>query len=308
MKPKIDVSEQLRSLIRRQSGVFTPAQALRHGATKAVLDRMARDGHWHCLTRGLWSVVEEPDWLGQAWGGLLLGGKDAVLGGRAAAHLWGAAGQPRTIKVWSPRKLKGHPAIGGLQFGHGIRNPADDAQPARIPLADAVLEMCLDASVDDVVGHVSRAVKSRRTTTALIREALDCTRSHPHRQLLRDITHAHEAGTQSPIERRYLHDVARAHGLPDGVRQAAASRRRFTDVGYEEYGVLVELDGRAYHEGLAAHADMARDNGNLLNGNRTFRYGMLAVAATPCRVAGEVGVGLRQGGWTGERMRCRPCR
>ncbi|GAB3812027.1 hypothetical protein GCM10028820_04260 [Tessaracoccus terricola] len=304
---KVDVPPELRSLIRIQNGVFTPAQALEHGVTRAVLDRLAREGHWQSLTRGLWSVVEEPGWLGLAWGGLLLAGEGAVLGGAAAAHLWGAARQPRTIKVWTPRRLKGHPALGSLRLGHATRTRAPETQPPRLSLADAVVEMCMDATVDDVVGHVSRAVKSRNTTTAQLREALGATRNHPNRLLLADIAHDHDSGTESPIERRYLHDVALAHGLPVGTRQAEASRRGFTDVGYEEYGVLVELDGRAFHEGLAAHDDMARDNGNLLNGNRTFRYGMRAVAGTPCRVAGEVGTGLRQGGWRGQRHSCPRC-
>lgn len=307
MKRKINVPGTLRSLIRRQHGVFTPAQAEEFNVTRAVLNRMVRDGHWHSITRGLWSVTEHLDWQARVWGGLLLGGEGAVVGGQAAAHLWGAARQPATIRIWSPRRHKGHPNLRCIEFGLGRRTPAEDIKPDRLPLAQAVIEMCAKARVDDVVGHVSRAVKSGQTSTAEIREALDSTRSHPNRMLLEDITHEQDSGTESPIERRFLWDVARAHGLPDGTRQAAASRNGFTDVGYEEYGVLVELDGRAYHEGLAAHSDMNRDNGNLLNGNRIFRYGMLAVAGSPCRVAGEVGVALRQGGWPGKRLRCPRC-
>jgi hypothetical protein len=52
------------------------------------------------------------------------------------------------------------------------------------------------------------------------------------------------AGAESPLEMKYLHDVERPHGLPPGNRQ----QRRYglpylSDVGYDEFRVLVELDG-----------------------------------------------------------------
>jgi hypothetical protein len=51
---------------------------------------------------------------------------------------------------------------------------------------------------------------------------------------------------------RFLHDVERPHGLPRGDRQQ--SRRGLpyaSDVGYDDYQLLVELDGRKGMNALA---------------------------------------------------------
>lgn len=306
MKKMILVPDPLKQLIAKQGGVFTRQQAMEAGVTRSVLNRFSREERWYSPARGLWSVQPRLDWMARVWGGLLLGGDGAVVGGQAAAALWGAARTPKLVTVWTDSRLR-HQHLGLWQFRQGTRKAADDVEPARLPLAAAVVEMCRSGSVDDVVGHVSRAVGSRQTTASEIRQALEDCRAHPHRRLLGDVTHDHDSGAESPIERRYLIDVERAHGLPEGVRQAQASRRGFTDVAYEEYRLLVELDGRAFHEGLAALADMSRDNGNLLNGNTTLRYGLSKVAGAPCQVAGEVFTALRRLGRLDRRRYCPRC-
>lgn len=307
MKKTITVPNSFKEKITEQAGMFTRQQALDAGLTRSVMERFAREERWFPISHGLWSLRPDLDWQAKLWGGYLLGGTGAVIGGQAAAHLWGAAAQPAVVEVWCPSSRR-HGGSGHWRFRRGLRPRDGEVQPPRTSLADAVLEMCVGASTDDVVGHVSRAVKSTNTTTALIREALASTRRHPNRLLLQDITHDYHSGSESPLERRFLHDVVRAHGLPEGTLQASVARWGFTDVGYAEYGVLVELDGRSHHQGLAAHSDMARDNSNLLNGNRTFRYGLAALVARPCKVAGEIGVALRQGGWPGQRLQCPRCR
>ena len=52
------------------------------------------------------------------------------------------------------------------------------------------------------------------------------------------------------LERRYLREVERAHGLPDGVRQerqATANGTVHRDVRYPGQRTLVELDGAFGH-------------------------------------------------------------
>ena len=41
-----------------------------------------------------------------------------------------------------------------------------------------------------------------------------------------------------------------------------------TDVDYEEYGLLVELDGRRGHDGAGRFRDMNRDNRHVLGESR----------------------------------------
>lgn len=114
-------------------------------------------------------------------------------------------------------------------------------------------------------------------------------------------------GVESPLEQRYFRDVERAHGLPVGRRQASLRRGTRVDVSYDEYGLVVELDGVLWHQGLAAHSDMNRDNLNVLDGRLTLRYGWPAVVDHRCRVASQVVTALRLGGWTGQLSACHRC-
>lgn len=86
-------------------------------------------------------------------------------------------------------------------------------------------------------------------------------------------------------------------------RHGGRSRRcRFqSDVWYAEYGVLVELDGKAYHRGQAALDDMDRDNDHQLVGAITLRFGWRPVASAPCQGGREGDPRLRCRGWPDTR-------
>ena len=75
---------------------------------------------------------------------------------------------------------------------------------------------------------------------------------------------------------------------------------------YPDHGLVVELDGREFHD---AAQDRLRDNRTVLNlGWTTLRYGWFDVLNEPCRVANEVGFALRQRGWKGRVATCPRCR
>lgn len=294
----------LTRLIADQAGVFTTAQAEAHGATRNVVDRFRTEGRWVSIARGLWSVSPDPPWLGLAWGGLLLGGDGAALGAGAAMHLWGAGNQPEVIPVWSASAAAGR--RGPWLFRAGTR--PGRGTPTRVGMEDATLETCSGAnSLDDVMGALGRALSTRGTTVERLAARAAELPSLRNRRHIMAMLEQCRGGVESPLERRYLLDVERAHGLPVGRRQMSLRVGSRVDVCYEEFGLVVELDGRLWHEGLAAHADMGRDNLNLLDGLRTLRYGWPPVGGHPCRVAGQVGRGLSLGGWDGRLRTCRRC-
>jgi len=108
------------------------------------------------------------------------------------------------------------------------------------------------------------------------------------------------------LELRYLHDVERRHQLPQARRQQRSARRRAVrDLRYEEFALLIELDGRTHIPGR--FRDMERDNGGLLDGEVTLRYGWADVTGRPCQVAGEVARLLTLRGWVGVMTRCSWC-
>jgi very-short-patch-repair endonuclease len=107
------------------------------------------------------------------------------------------------------------------------------------------------------------------------------------------------------LELRYFRRVERAHGLPHGRRQRRRGRW-YDDVDYAEYGVSVELDGRAAHPAELAFRDHRRDNAAVLTGARVLRYGFADVAHPPCAVAREVAAVLNAAGWSGRPRSCGP--
>jgi very-short-patch-repair endonuclease len=116
-------------------------------------------------------------------------------------------------------------------------------------------------------------------------------------------------GVHSPLERRYVHGVERAHGLPQARRQARrrhGSGHRYLDNLYEPFGLCVELDGNAAHPDEGRWRDTRRDNANQVEGARTLRYGWPDVTEYRCRTAAEIAEVLRRQGWTGTLRRCGP--
>jgi hypothetical protein len=115
-------------------------------------------------------------------------------------------------------------------------------------------------------------------------------------------------GAQSPLELVYLRDVERAHGLPRGDRQVRVAGRRviWIDVDYDGFATRVELDGRLGHQGEGRFRDRRRDNRAVVGGIWSLRYGFAETFGSPCEVAIEVALVLRERGWAGWPRPCGP--
>ena len=116
-------------------------------------------------------------------------------------------------------------------------------------------------------------------------------------------------GVLSPLEYRYVHGVERPHGLPPASRQAMvilAGRRRYLDNLYQDYLLVVELDGAVAHPVAERWRDIHRDNSLQVLGLRTLRYGWSDVTGRRCAVAAQVADLLAQRGWPGPVRRCSP--
>jgi hypothetical protein len=114
-------------------------------------------------------------------------------------------------------------------------------------------------------------------------------------------------GVMSPLERRYVQDVERAHGLPAGRRQARRDLGkgvRFLDNYYDAFQLCVELDGRLSHPPEQKWRDADRDSDNLFRDDiQTVRLGMLHVTSRRCEQAAKLaGLFIRRG-WNAETLR-----
>lgn len=310
MLPRQEPDAELLALAAHQDGVVTAAQTRAAGLSSQALYRLELTGRWQRLARSLYLTAPgPPSWPALAWGGVLLGGEDARLGGSAAGHLHGLVPvAPAQILILVPQ----HAVTRDRRPWHfrreavGVRGPSLGSPP-RIPIEDAVLDLCDVSTAARAVGLVTDAVGSRRTSAGQLREALDRRRRARHRQLLEELLADVAVGAESPLEVRYLRDVERAHDLPRGDRQNRSGLPYRRDVVYLTAGVVVELDGRLGHEGDGHFRDMRRDNRTTLAGELTLRYGTADVAGRPCAVASQVASALRLRGWSGWLSPCPRC-
>ena len=134
----------------------------------------------------------------------------------------------------------------------------------------------------------------------------------PRRSMLIALLNDIAEGTNSVLERGYLHHVERPHGLPRMDRQARdvlGGRTVYRDGEYAAYRLVIELDGVAHHSGARARAaDSVRDLETLAGRDEaTVRLTYSQVFGEPCRSARLIGQILQRRGWSGHIRRCSKC-
>jgi hypothetical protein len=302
----------LADLLTLQEGVLARDQAIGAGMSRHVIEAHVKAGRWQRLYRGVFVTFSGPiPRSARLWGAVLCAGGDAVLSYQTAAELWGLSDPTSSsIHVSVPRQA-GTMSIPGTFLHHSARLPSA-RHPVRLPpltkLEETVLDLAsVSKSAEDAVAWPIKACQRRLTTPARISDMIaDRARVRWRSDLVGAIA-VLEIGVQSQLELRYFRDVERSHGLPRGSRQVLVARgaaRRYLDVRYAEYGVIVELDGVLAHPAEGKYRDARRDNANALNGYQTLRYEWRAVAYHPCETAIEVFTLLRRHGYHGI---LRPC-
>ncbi len=311
MHPRLPVPAAVVRLALHQGGVVTREQAVGLGLSRHVIARLVNSDTWRRVSRGvLYTAPGEPPWDALAWAGILVGGQPARLGPEASGHIYGLRPEPpMPVDILVPAGA--HVMRAGPWRFHREMPDVHSAQtvgsPPRLTVEDTVLDLAGAGTDGDAVTLVTDALRLRLTTPSRLRAALERRARHPRRRLLTDLL-ADADGIESGLELAYLRDVERAHDLPRATRQGGRPDLPYrTDVEYEDYGLLVELDGRRGHEGVGRFRDMNRDNRHVLRGKPTLRYGWWDVTERPCEVACQVFLALAQRGYQQIFGRCRRC-
>jgi hypothetical protein len=234
------------------------------------------------------------------------------VGGLAAARLVGLSDEvPDLVTVLVPdgkRASRDDPRWEFVRGRPGVRWGTDRGSPPRLSVEDTVLDLCDQSDQAEVVGWVAAAVQRRLTTPQRLRRRIDGRDRARHRRLILSLIEDVAVGAESPIEIAYLNDVERAHGLLCGDRQRRPVGSTYvTDVKYDPYALLVELDGKLGHLGKGRFRDMRRDNTHVLLGRMTLRFGHADVLTSPCEVAVQVAELLIRCGWGGLPAPCPRC-
>jgi very-short-patch-repair endonuclease len=112
-------------------------------------------------------------------------------------------------------------------------------------------------------------------------------------------------GAESVLEVSYVRRVELPHGLPRATVQARDGILR-RDFEYEQWQLVVELDGRLGHEGEFVALDRRRDRQAAGAGKVTMRAGWVDVEGDPCGLAVDVHAALRARGCRGPVRACGP--
>jgi hypothetical protein len=300
-------------LVRNQAGVITRAQALAAGISRHAIYARLASGRWQQLHAGVYATYSGPPAReSRLWAAVLGARPGAVLCHQTAAELHGLL-EPRkgaAIHVMVPRGHALAPMKGVVihysRRADVARHPA--LEPPRTRLEETVLDLAeAERAADGAISWILNACASRRTTPDLLLAAMDARPRVRRRRILLVALGDARIGIQSILERGYLYHVERAHGLPEGARQSLTrigGSSRYEDVRYEEYGVIVELDGQQAHPDGERWRDARRDNTSATKGLITLRYTYADVMERPCEVADEVARALTSRGWNGRAWRC----
>ncbi len=301
----------VRSTASRQAHTVSREQLLALGATPTWISHQVTSGRWLRLFPGVYVThTGEPSWPTRAAGSLLYAGAGAALSHAAAAFRHGfRRTPPDLIEVSVPhrRRVVVQP---GLAVNRRWSMPPAGGMPRTVLPAHTVLDLVARCTgIDDVVGCVCAAVRARVHPSEIL-AALHARGRATHRALLEEIVGEVADGVESPLERRFHHDVEQRHGLPRSrlqVRERVGSGWIRADALYEGLGVRAELDGALAHPGGRTDADTWRDNAVLVErGDLTLRYRWYHVAVIPCETARQVEAALRVCGWTGRAHPCSP--
>ena len=286
-----------------QAGVLTRTQADACEVSRDVRRRLVDEGVWRRIAQGLYAL--SPDsWQQRSWAGVLIGGPSAVLGHEAALRWWGFGPDPEQITVFVDLTT-GFPDDDRWRF---IRSPRHGyGTPERTSLSEAVIDVGGHWLADDLLTLVGAVVTGRKVTPDGLRAELAARGRHRQRRLVSSIIDDVANGTATVLESRYRNQVEKAHGLPIPCRQTVPVDRYRVDNWYEKYHLIIEVDGKATHLGLAAAVDMERDNFHMSHGIATLRFNWQHVTRTPCQTARIVARALTQAGWLDRPHPCPRC-
>ncbi len=263
----------------RQHGVVTRAQLRAQGLGRGAIEHRLATGRLHLIHRGVYAVghpklTREGLWIAGVFGA----GKGAALSHRSAAGLWdlpvpGPGAVEVTVPIWRS------PGSGIL--AHESQLPADEiVQHKGIPVT-VVPRTLLDVAAvvpSPVFPRAFREAEVRRLVTpqqlAQILEKYPGRRGNNKLRKLLDDVGFGTGVTRSELEvlfTRFLH----RHRLPAtrrNVHMQVGGIELEADCVWSESRVIVELDGRAFHETATAfERDRARDRALAAHGWTTVR-------------------------------------
>jgi hypothetical protein len=300
-----------------QGGVIARRQVLAAGGDDNLIERMIRRNEWRPVHPGVYvnhTGTPTGEQLNMAavqyaWPAALTGESALVAHGVRNIAATGV-----NVAIDATRRVRSRPAIEVTRLARFATQTHWQRLPPRIRLESAAVQVASRRwkthGEAAAVALLSDICQQQRSTPARLLAAVEAHGRLDGRAFLRTVLDDVACGAYSVLERRYLTQVERPHGLPRAIRQgrfASPVRAGFRDVHYTSQQLVLELDGRLGHEWAADQwADLERDLVSVIDGQLTVRLGWGPVSS-PCRLAVMIGQLLIARGWTGPVLRCPSC-
>jgi hypothetical protein len=311
-------NQDLAAVIDQHDAVLSTAVALRHMTEKQLRCRLS-SGRWQKPSRGVIVAQSGPLTDRQMLRATLLrAGPRAALAGLTAAHLDGFRGfddkstfANRPIHLLVPYGYKRrNPPLGLTVVTHYSQLLADeDVHPTRQPRRTRIARSLIDAAAwmptdRGAAAILAAGVQQRLARVVDLRLVADRIGTLRRRKLIVEALEDIAGGSEALSELDFIRLVVRACGLPEPSRQAARrdarGRRRWTDVMWDEYKIIVEIDGAQHTEDpFQRWDDMERDLDLSLDGYLTLRFPAWLVRNNPEYVARRILEVLRKAGYPG---------
>jgi len=242
-------------------GVLSTRELLECGLTYSAISRRRARGWLHPLYRGVWAIGHDnPAWEGRLLAAVKACGPGAVLSHRAAAVLWEFLDrEDRAPEVTVPGD--GPRRVSGLVVHRTKLLDGRDRTHCRgVPVTAPARTIC-DLAAVSAPHTVRRAMRvaqgRRRASVPQILEAVD--RLGPRRgvRTLRQLLAWGPAPINSVLEDVALEFLLRAGFVhPDVNRPLTLDGRRvIPDFRWPEQRLVLEVDGRAWHDNPVARGD-----------------------------------------------------
>ena len=308
-------TDKVRELLSQQAGVVSRRQVLAGDGRPPDIERMVRRREWARVLPGVYvDHTGEPTWQQRAWAGVLFHWPAALAHDSAlragAGPGWRKYDDRGTIQlaVDEDRKVV---QVAGYRVRRLVRFEEKvqwNLGPPRMRLEEAALDVAAERPTQfEAIEVLADMCQSRRTTAARMLAAAGNRRRLRRRRWLIGVLEDIKEGSCSVLEHGYLDRVERAHALPRGARQVAGRARGplYRDVDYAPFDLVVELDGRLFHDTAGQRdRDLDRDLAAAVDGRRTVRLGWGQVYDRPCWTACQVASLLQARGWQGVVQAC----
>ncbi len=303
---------------RSQAGVVSRTQLLMIGCTDAFIRSNIAAGRWSRLLPGVFNTVTgAPSFHAWWWATHLWAGDDSDLHGATALQAWGLMrpNWPIVIAVPAYRQIRTRAEnveVVRLRQMRPVRFPT--GCPATESIEHALLDLASHMKGEhEVMSLLTSVCQKQPATIRKLSAALKGRRRIGHRVLMTEIISEVKDGATTMLEIPAIRRIFRAHGLPSGrgqVREFQEGAVVVRDRVFEQYGLVVEFDGRLGHaDSRGRFRDHRRDNAVAISGRATLRFGWVDVHREACESAAQVVKVLRLRGWAGTPTLCGPsCR